>query len=197
MEKIRLSARELLITIPEMKHLFKYLEEKSIEYNKILHFLNEVKHRDRKGNLKTSLVIQRELGITPNKFKKNLDQIYYDLLDTISIEDEKFVVGSIDCYLLCSSFGRHYSFHCHLPFIPEVGDSVRIPFLYPIFSIYYFFVLRVDHTLSAENQTIDIWLTTGYFNRFARLEYDRHIYQNKTHESQKIEREQYNILAGF
>lgn len=100
MQKIRLSSRELLIIIPEMKHLFMHLKGKCLEYNMILKCLDQDRHCDKKGKLKTSLVIQKELVITPSKFKRNLDRIYYDMLDSISIETKKFVVGKIDCFLL-------------------------------------------------------------------------------------------------
>ena len=100
MNKIKLSTKDLLITIPDMSSLFKYLNSEISEYNDLINYLRRKKHINKKEGLKTASEIQKDLKIKSSVFKKNLDQIYYDMLKILSRGKKKLPTENIECVLL-------------------------------------------------------------------------------------------------
>ena len=85
------STRELLLSIPVMKHIFDDLPKRNEIYLSILDYLIQNDFTQEEVPLKSAKEVHKDLGLSSGKFKKNLDQIYDDIIELLSDEGYKYL----------------------------------------------------------------------------------------------------------
>lgn len=196
MKKKNLSTRELLLTIPEMKHYFGDLPRRNSIYLRILDYITNNDFSLDDVPLKKAKEVINDLGISPHNFKHNIDQIYNDILDLLIYDGYKYLnFGENKCSLYFSTYNTSLNIKCKLATIPRVGEKFDFNFIKPWFSTPYFFVLRVDHNFTVQGCETLIWLRIGSYNKFTAMEFDRRQFERLSKEWQNSDLRYYDPFA--
>lgn len=162
----RISSAGLILDISSMRNFARKLIGKGKGYDDLLEFLvaNDYYYDD-DVSLPRMKDIQEQLNIPYTKLRKQLLEIYNDLIDFAY--EGGFHFNELEYFFSMSYFDQYLSFTIkNLPVAPRVGENIEIPFFKERLGTRNFYVESIEHELGDGKQCIYVRLKDGWYNRF-------------------------------
>jgi len=162
----KISSSGLILDISSMRNFARKLIGKGKRYDDLLEFLVENNYYyDEDIPIPQIKEIQEHLNIPYTKLRKQLLEIYNDLID--SAYDDGFHFNELEYFFSMSYLGEYLSLTIkNLPVAPRVGENIEIPFFKEKLGTRSFHVESIEHELDDGKQCIYVRLKYGRYNRF-------------------------------
>lgn len=168
-----LTTKGMLIDIASVIHSVTCLTNKNKDYNTLLSYVKEKNFywdEDTRYPVIKDLVVQ--LGFTPYQFHKTVKSIYNELFrKEEEILELNFNEGIYEFEL--THFDNYFRFRCKkLPVLPNLGDSIDVPFFDAIMGRTNYYVDSIRHYFEPNIQITVIRLKSGEFNKYWHIRKD-------------------------
>jgi hypothetical protein len=146
-------------------------------YNDFLKWLIEHQFFKTKENV-TVKWLSEEFKKPARNIKQWISQIYDDIFELNDNSPELFLKDGIRVSLLFNSHDNFTGFDISVRSVPRENETVRFPFVQAKIGMELFWVDKVDHSFSTE-QEISIWLIAGFPNRYRKFALDKAEFQGE------------------
>lgn len=169
-------SRNILLDLTHAKPVLLQLKEFGKEYNPLIDVLIAIGEDD---PLPKSKELQTQFNITPAKLRKWLETLHEDFLNGIYNDETLLSFPVVKTIVSVKGFRRSTGFSCQLPFIPRVGEMMKIPFLKAICGHDSYHVERVTYELV--NGVAEIWigLKPGSYDQYFEFLKHRARFENR------------------
>lgn len=169
----RTSSRGLIRDILEMESFTKDLIGKGKEYENLLKFLISLNNEGKDAfiDIPKMKVLQEELKLTYIELRKQLNEIYKDLLEDAN--EGNWQVKEVEYVFDLKSFGEYLTLTLKsIPVIPRVGEDIEIPFFKEKLRCTSFYVESINHFFTDKKQIVTIQLSKGWNNKYWAIRKD-------------------------
>ena len=174
MKNDTMSAKDLHLAICSMKKQVEFLLNKGKVYDKLLvELLKHDYYSEDSPPFPSGKELQQKLGMKPAHFKKQLEQIYADVFEASLTDDKIFDFKELKYLFLISGHSKSITITGHIPIRPVVGEGFRMPYFRPFFNLDFFYVSKIEHEFTDKEQTVIVWLETGFYNSYKQFKADK------------------------
>jgi hypothetical protein len=176
-----MSAKDLRLAISAMKRQANFLLNKGKLYEPLLlEILQYDYYSDEDQPFPNGKELQQKLGIKPEAYKKQLEQIYNDLLESAWVSPKQFTFSEVEYIFYAKYFEKSVSFMGHIPIRPVVGEGFHLPFFKSSFhGMDFFYVSKISHEFTDTKQRICVWLECGFYNFYEKFKKEQDEYEEK------------------
>lgn len=153
-----LSSKQILLDIGSMIYRAQKLLTEEHEYNALLKAILKIKYYfDEYEHLPTLKELSADTGIKYNKVRKQIREIYDDLLfgyDKESSQGSPFIFKEITYSFSVKGFSRSHIYFevTQLPVVPRVGEEIQLPFFQAYLNTSRFHVESICHWFNNQKQ---------------------------------------------
>jgi len=174
-----MSSKDLQWSICCMENQARLLLNKGKDYDTtLLEILNFNKiPKFSMASIPNSKQTYKLLRIKPEKFKKQLGQIYNDILEMADENPKPFTFTDVVYEFYFKDGEKSISISGNIPVRPMVGEGFSLPFFKATFGGSFgtndFYVNSIDHALVDCKQYIQVELVAGRFNSYEKFKKDK------------------------
>jgi hypothetical protein len=174
-----MSAKDLRLAISSMGRQAQTLMNKGKAYEPLLlEILKYNYYSEEDQPFPTGKELQQKLGIKPATYKKQLEQIYNDLLESAWVNPKLFTFSEVEYIFYVKNFEKSVSISGHIPIKPVVGEGFEFPFFNPsLYGRQFFHVSKISHELTDTKQRIYVWLESGSYNFYEKFKKEKDEYE--------------------
>lgn len=174
--KTQVSVKHIVIDFIYLKNQLKDLFKGNKEYQPIIDFLCDKDYLDDELDLPFPKLkdVEEATGLKSYTLRKLLLKMHSEVFNSESKVNLNFKKVTYQFYI------KFYDQFCyfavdHLPYLPRIGENIRLPFTKSCIDINSFHVENIIHELVNDTQIISLWLKTGNHNEYWRFMKDRAI----------------------
>lgn len=195
--KIRESVKRMLIDLIDILPQANAYAKESGKYKEILRFLNSNNYYlNEDMPMPTYKEISNETGLSVEKIRKQIKNLYLDLVD--SYNGYSFDFSNIEIVFTAVFLGNFVSIKTkELHVIPRVGESVDVTFFKGKIDATMFYVKEVRHTFINNQHIVDIRLNTGLYNKYSHFRLDKALATGEVGRMEIINSSEFEILRSL
>ena len=181
MKNDTMPSKDLQLAIASMRRQASSLLNKGKEYEPLLLELQKYDYySEQKLHFPNGKELQQKLGLKPAIYRKQLEQIYNDLLESAWDSPKQFTFSEVEYIFYAKYFEKSLSFTGHIPIRPVVGEGFRLPFFKPSFNgMDFFYVSEISHEFTDTKQRILVWLELGFYNFYENFKKEKDEYEER------------------
>lgn len=176
-------SKALSFSIIALKAVFKkHLIGKDKPYESLLReFLKYDYYDDDIGLPDTGKAVYSKVNINSGTYRKWLVQIHSDLMDLIQEEQAPALSYSkYHCLLVIrGQLKTSATIPMMLSHVPKIGEDICLPFLKATLLSESFYVNKITHRFSDRKHQIVLFLESGYFNAYLKMEDEKEYIVNR------------------